>query len=97
MATSMTALVPESLSVTDTAGGLASIPGTAHRALIYVEGAPIRWRADGTSATSSDNYVAAGSYIDWTDPDGWYESLLKNASFIRATGTSATLRVTYFA
>ena len=92
----LNAIAYEDLSVTDTAGGLASQPDKALHALIYVEGAPIRFRADGTAPTASVGmYVAAGDYIDWTEFNS--QSLMARASFIRVGGTSATLRVQYFA
>jgi hypothetical protein len=89
----------EDLTVTDTAGGLASVPGGGtSRALIYVGGAPIRFRSDGTAPTATVGmFVPAGNYIDWTADSNGYTSLINKASFIRTTGTSATLRVMYFA
>lgn len=87
----------ENLTVAGTAVALSGVSGLkpAH-ALIYVGGGPIRWRADGTSPTSTAGmYAAAGSYIDWTDVVTNYRGLIENVEFIRTTGTSATLAVVY--
>jgi hypothetical protein len=87
----------ENLTVTVTAGALASPDG--NRALIYVGGAPIRWRADGTAPTATTGmFVPAGSYIDWTDPGGEYAAMIRHVQFIRDTtaAANATLAVSYF-
>jgi hypothetical protein len=72
---------------------------TSNRALIYVAGAPIRWRADGTAPTSTTGMpVEAGGRIDWTDSVTNYRGLIENVQFILDTGAGgdATLAVAYF-
>jgi len=87
----------ENLTVAGTAVSLTPVPSGARYALIYVQGGPISWRSDGTDATAADGSpVAVGERIDLTGPD-MYQSVIAKASFIRTTGTSATLRVAYFA
>lgn len=65
---------------------------------IYVGGQPVRYRSDGTAPTSTTGmYVAAGSYIDCTDPGTDYWRFFFRAQFIRdttATG-NATLEIEY--
>ncbi len=68
-------------------------------ALIYVGVSPVRWRGDGTDPTSTTGmYVAAGSYIDWTEADTDFRSIISKVKFIRDTtaGADATLAVLYF-
>ncbi len=88
----------EDLTVADSAVQLASVPtGIPPRALIYVETAPIRWRADGTDPTASVGmYAPAGSYIDWTETGNQHQAMIAKFSAIRATDVSATLRCAYF-
>ena len=67
-------------------------------ALIYVGGQPVRWRADGTDPTSTTGmYVAAGAYIDWTDPLWDYYAFLSRVEFIRdsTAGADATLEIAF--
>lgn len=78
----------ESLSITDTAGGLQSIPNGAVSFVGVLETADVRVRADGTAPTTS-----TGQLMRANDPvilTGASE--LNLASFIRDTSTSATLQ-----
>lgn len=68
-------------------------------ALITVQTAPIRWRADGTAPTATTGQpVKVGERIDWTDVNGNYRSFIERVQFIRDTtaGADATLAVQYF-
>lgn len=89
----------ETLTVGATAESL-TVPTGSHpkRVLIYIGGQPVRWRADGTAPTATAGmYVAAGSYIDWTEL-ATYTSLVDRVQFIRdtAAGGDATLEIAYF-
>lgn len=67
-------------------------------ALIYIGVAPIRWRADDTDPTSTAGmFVAAGSYIDWTDPMGNYQGMISRLEMIRDTTAAgdATVEIAY--
>lgn len=92
----------QTLLVTTAATGL-TLPASPHtrpcHALMYVGTSAIRWRADGTAATSTSGmYVAANGYIDFTDVGGDYSSVIARFSIIRDTSASsnATLEVAYF-
>lgn len=87
----------QQLTVSSTAVGL-TVPSGTHpkHALISVQTAAVRWRADGTNPTTSvGNPLAATDRLDWTDPMGNYSSLIANIKFI-ATGGDATLDVEFF-
>ena len=90
----------ENLSVSTAAVALTGVTGMLPRhVLIYVGTSPIRFRADGTDpAATTGMYVAAGSYIDWTNVDNDYLSMMNKVKFIRDTtaGADATLAVAYF-
>ena len=90
----------ENLTVTTAAVALTGVTGKQPRhALIYVGTSPIRFRADGTAPTSTTGmYVAAGSYLDWTNVDNDYLSMMNKVQFIRdaTAGADATLAVGYY-
>lgn len=90
----------ENLSVSTAAVALTGVTGMLPRhVLIYVGTSPIRFRADGTDPDATNGmYVAAGSYIDWTNVDNDYLSMMNKVKFIRDTtaGADATLAVAYF-
>ena len=82
----------ETVTVAATAIGFtAATIGRANYALVTVETAPIRWRADGTDPTASVGHlVAAGDVIvldEWRD--------LNNFMAIRTGDTSASISVSY--
>ena len=89
----------QQLTVDNTAGGVAlTMPTskTPRHALIYVGGADIRWLGGTTAPTATVGVlVTAGSYIDWTDPEGDYRGIMRSARFIRTGGASATLDILY--
>ena len=67
------------------------------RALIYVGGAPIRWRSGGNAPTSTTGmFVKADGYIDLMAFDA--RGVISSIQFIRDTtaGADATLDITYF-
>lgn len=89
----------QQLTVSSSAVRLTVPSGTKPtHALIYVGGGAIRWlgglTASSTPTASVGILVAAGGYIDWTDPGGDYFGLISNAQFIRV-GADATLDVIY--
>lgn len=78
--------------VTFTASGAPAYLRPRH-AQIFVNGYPVRWAADGVppdGAIGMGMYVAANTYINWTDPLTDFSQLLANVQFVRdqtATGT----------
>lgn len=69
--------------------GLGTIPAGATRALITVEGQPVRWRDDGTNPTTSVGMpLAAGDIID-------YDGNLSALKFIE-TASGAKLNVYFY-
>lgn len=87
--------------VTDPSTNLPAYLTPSH-AVIYVGGQPVRWRADGTAPVSMPGggmFVAAGSYIYWTDPLGDFTALIQNARFCRAEGSTddGVLEISFFA
>lgn len=82
----------ESVTVTDTAGGLTSATyTTAISALITVETANVRYRADGTNPTSSEGHLLrVGDILELESPDE-----IQRIRFIRTSGTSSVIKVTY--
>lgn len=81
----------ERLAISSTSAQLTNT-NKARRALIYVDGTDIAWENAGTTATTGDAKVPAGSTIDLTD--GIYE--FSNMAFISNTGATGTLHVTYW-
>ena len=81
----------ESLTVSSSAVGLASIPTTAVRAFITVEDANVRFRVDGTVPTTIEGHALAASDILLI------ESASDIAAFraIRDDAVDAILKVTY--
>ena len=74
---------------------------TPRHVLIYVATQPIRWRADSIAPDSAPGmgmFVAAGSYITWTDPLADFSQLIKNVKFIRAEGSTGNglLEISFF-
>ena len=64
-------------------------------ALITVEDGPVRWRADGSAPTDSEGHLLnIGDVLNLTDRN--YDSMLAAIKFIRTTGTSGKLKITYF-
>lgn len=70
-------------------------------AQIFVGNQPIRWRADSINpdgAAGMGMFVAANTYINWTDPLTDFSALLQNVRFARdqsATG-SPVLDIAFF-
>ena len=67
-------------------------------ALIYTDKA-IRWRADGIDPNPTMGfYVAAGSTINWLEPQTDFNGLLQRVKFVKdqATVGNATLEIAYF-
>lgn len=80
----------EQLTVAGSSIGLASIPDTCNFVLISVEGAPVRFRDDGTAPTSSvGTLLNDGDRVEYADRP----SALR---FIRTTSTSATVNAAYY-
>lgn len=66
------------------------------KALIYVGGADIRFRADGTDPTATSGmHVGADDYIDLTE--GNNAGILRGIELIREDASDATLAISYFA
>ena len=89
----------ESLSVSTAAVSFASFPASARYAIIYVSGAPIRWRADGPAPTSTTGmYVDGNKYLEFMELQEGYSGVLRRVQFIRDTsaGADATLEIAYF-
>lgn len=75
------------------------LPASAKGIIITVEGTAMRWRADGTAATTSVGHtVSAGgslTFDSWSDPKNNWRSILKNLSMISTSSTS-DLQISYF-
>lgn len=84
-----TAVGLSSEKLTRSSGALKHLP--AELALLSVEGADIRYRLEGTATQATGHLVPAGESLVIGKAE-----ILKRLSMIRAAGTSATLRVTYF-
>ena len=87
------------LTVAGTASSL-TLPSGVMRpthAIIQVEGADIRWRADGTAPTATSGVlVRAGSNIEFMDPSIDYTGIIARFQAIRTGGVSATVEVAFF-
>lgn len=94
--------VQNALATTVTAASLTLPTGVKPtHMLLYIAGVPIRWRASvaGTAPTATAGmYMAAGLYLDWTDPRRDYTGMIANFQIIRDTtaGANGTVDVTYF-
>jgi hypothetical protein len=82
----------EKLTVSSSSVALASIPTSAHRAIISVDVADIHMENDAGAATTNDYKVQNGSHIDLTD--NRYN--LSKFRFIRAGSSDATLYIQYY-
>ena len=81
----------QQLVVSNSAVGL-TIPLNANRALIVVEDAAVRFRDDGTVPTATVGVqIFQNQSFEITDADS-----LKAIKFIRKTGTSAELNISYY-
>lgn len=86
----------QTLTVSTTSVGL-TVPVNTSHAIIQVTVANVRWRADETDPTTSAGIVvAAGSNIEFMDPTGNYEGVLRSIEFIRDDAADATLEIAYF-
>lgn len=68
---------------------------TVRRALMTIEDAPLRWRSDGSAASSTAGHEMAKTDI-LTLMDANYEELLKSIQFIATSSTTAYVRITFF-
>jgi len=82
----------EKLTVSSSSVALASVPTSAHRALISVDVADIHMENDAGAATTNDYKVQNGSHIDFTD--NRYN--LGKLRFIRSGSSDATLYIQYY-
>jgi len=77
----------------------AASPAIGHgtkRAVISVEDADVRWRADGTAPTGSVGHLLTnGSYLLFNNPNSNYQSILNSIQFIRDASTDAKLFISY--
>lgn len=81
----------ESLSVTDTAGGLTSRPNAARSYVGRVETADIRYRGDGTAPTAGE-----GVLLQVGDIFVLNDSEIDRTKFIRKGSTSGVIRGHYY-
>ena len=94
--------VQNALSVSTSAVSLTLPTGVNARpthAVIYISGAPVRWRADGTAPTATiGQFLGAESRIELMDPLTSYAGFLQNVQFIQDTtaGSAATLDAAFF-
>jgi hypothetical protein len=92
------------LTVADTAIGLSSavtkMPDGTQGALMTLETATVRWRADGTAPTSTTGHLVnigdVLTFDSWTAPGNNWKSLLSKIKFIRTGGTSGELKISWF-
>ena len=82
----------EKLTVSRSSVAFASVPTSAHRAIIMVDVADIHMENDAGAATTNDFKILNGSQIDLTD--NRYN--LKKFRFIRSGSADATLYIQYF-
>jgi hypothetical protein len=75
------------------------LPAAAKGVIITVEGVDIRWRADGTAATTGIGHeLTDGSSLtfdSWSEPQNNWRQVLKNFSMMSGA-TSGTLSISYF-
>mgnify|MGYP001608381281 CR=1 FL=1 len=86
------------LTVADTAIGLSSastaITHAVTGAIITLETAQIRWRADGTVPTDTEGHIMnISDALDFSE--GNWQELLNRIRFIRTGATSGALKITY--
>ena len=86
------------LSVTDTAAGLSgaspAITANVTQAIITLETAQVRWRADGTAPTSSEGHLLEiADTLAFTGAN--WQHMLNTIQFIRTGSTSGALKITY--
>tara|TARA_Y100000310_G_scaffold269219_1_gene282266 strand:- start:951 stop:1235 length:285 start_codon:yes stop_codon:yes gene_type:complete len=87
-----TGLGTESLIVSSSSVGFASIPGQARRAYVRVATADVNFENDGGAATTSDTLLEADEKLNLLD--GLYQ--LSDYRFIRNGSTDATLTISYY-
>jgi len=84
----------QTLTISTSAVSL-TVPDRANAAIITVETASIRFWDTGAVPTSSEGHLAtSGTSIVYSDATE--RSLLTNFQAIRATGTDATIQVSYY-
>lgn len=77
-------------TVSTAAIALPSVPARCTKALITVEGQPVRWRDDGTAPTAAVGQpIAAGGVLE-------YEGIPSAVRVIRSGAADATLDVAYY-
>lgn len=86
---SMVPLGYQKLTVDDSVDSL-TVPAGATHAIVACETAKVRWRDDGSNPTATDGMpLEAGDVVEFT-------TTLSTLRFLRATGTSATLHISYY-
>lgn len=95
----LTQIGREALAVSTVSVPLVGVSGKRPtHMLIYVGTNPIRWRCDVDPTATAGMFVAAGGYIDFTNPLVNYAGMIAEIEFIRdttATGDAA-LEIAYF-
>lgn len=72
-----------------------TLPDKCKRVFITCRTANVSWRADGTDPTAAtDHLLAANDSLSLMNHN--YRSVLEKITFIRDTGTSGVLQITYF-
>ena len=93
------------LTVTDSAVTLATscvptLPSGAKGAIITLEDAQVRFRSDGTAASSTEGHtLSLGqtlTYDSWSVPKQNWRTVFNKLSFIRVTGVSGKLKISWF-
>mgnify|MGYP001579971841 FL=1 len=93
------------LTVTGSAQVLATacspvMPSQTKGAVITVEGAPVRWRDDGTAPTATEgqlmNVGDVLTFDSWTVPEQNWKQILRAIQFIRTTATSGLLKISWY-
>jgi hypothetical protein len=78
------------LAVSSAAVALGTLPSGADRAVVIVEGGPVRWRDDGTMPTASVG-------MPLKDGDGMnFDGDLTALRFIRSGATDAVVHISYY-
>ena len=93
------------LTVTGSAQVLATtcspaLPGAAKGAVIRLETAPIRWRDDGETVTTTEGHIMnigdVLTFDSWTVPKNNWRSVLSRIQVIRTGATSGKLKISWY-
>ncbi len=77
-----------------------ALPANAKGAIITTEVDSLRWRANGTPASSTEGHQVAkdGEIIfdSWTAPKANWQTVLRAITFIRSSTSDVKVKISYF-